>query len=625
MNTINNLRRTLKPLMPLCASAMLVTSACSSPKEGNVNESVKVETVSPTDEEAFWEYMQSEAWAARFLLGVGIGLAGIAATKKVREANKISKEKEQAQYRKEILAELDSYYFDCGYLGRGLQIKYIKNMLEKPLGYDKVVKANVKFLVDKYDATSPRDSSRRLAALPDLKYFIDKMTSSPEEWEVNRNKYPDWEKNINTSDFSAHANRCSNYVLGIYNSAEHNLSKALVHTLNELKKEIFEYGVFDNSAFADLIVSIDGSLAKLRLGAEASDLITEIREGIVPNVGLILGSIGMPVESSKASSFESGDKYDNEDEFESDEEPVRRENAFTNAIKRARESSVSSDSDYDNNLSFKDIGGQDNVIEQLSKKVLYPILYPKGFPNRKTGTGIVLHGPSGTGKTMLAMALANEAQVPFYKVDCTELLDQYVGSSEKNLRKLFKNALEHQPCIMFFDEIDSIARKRTGDSTGRHDDKLVNQFLTLLNELANNKDLFIIAATNRLDILDNAILRGRRLGTHIEVSPPNTPEAVEQILDLYLKAIPVSPDFSKAKFVQKILSMKATGATIADVVDEAYEQAYERLGIYNKMAKRMFKQKDLDKLKVIDVDFEKALIRLNNGTLQPRKPIGFNK
>jgi hypothetical protein len=176
------------------------------------------------------------------------------------------------------------------------------------------------------------------------------MTSSPEEWEVNRNKYPDWEKNVNTSDFLAHANRCSNYVLGIYNSAEHNLSKALVHTLNELKKEIFEYGVFDNSAFADLIVYIDGSLAKLRLGAEASDLITEIREGIVPKVGLILGSIGMPVESSKASPFESGDKYDNEDEFESDEEPVKRENAFINAIKRARESSVSSDSDYDNNL-----------------------------------------------------------------------------------------------------------------------------------------------------------------------------------------------------------------------------------------------------------------------------------
>ena len=274
---------------------------------------------------------------------------------------------------------------------------------------------------------------------------------------------------------------------------------------------------------------------------------------------------------------------------------------------------------------FKDIGGQDNVIEQLSKKVLYPILYPKGFPNRKTGTGIVLHGPSGTGKTMLAMALANEAQVPFYKVDCTELLDQYVGSSEKNLRKLFKNALEHQPCIMFFDEIDSIARKRTGDSTGRHDDKLVNQFLTLLNELANNKDLFIIAATNRLDILDNAILRGRRLGTHIEVTPPNTNDAVIQIMDLYLKNLPLSEDFSKDKFAQKLLAIKATGATIADVVDEAYEQAYERSGVYEKMSKRQFKSKDLDKLQVNNEDFEKALVKYNNGTLQTRKPIGFNK
>ena len=469
-------------------------------------------------------------------------------------------------------------------------------------------------------------SCSMLRVLPDFKYHVDKMTSTPEMWEINKNKYPDWEKNVDFQVYSEHVNKCSNVLLGLHTAINSSLKKSLVLNLRSLKQELFECGVYDPYAFQEVVLMIDASLALLHFGYDLESVKPQIAE-IVFKLGSVIGtnketSVGDDVTSS----FELGEEYDEYDDEEDD--VVAPRGVFEQAINDVRATSSQAtinNNDNNSNITFKDIGGQDLVIEELSKKVLYPILFPKGFPNRKSGTGIVLHGPSGTGKTMLAMALANEAKIPFYNVDCTQLLGQYVGTSEANLRKIFVKAMKTQPCILFFDEIDSIARKRTGDSAGRHDDKLVNQFLTMLNGLANNKDLYIIAATNRLDILDNAILRGRRLGTHIEVAPPNTKEAVTQIMDLYLKNLPISTDFSKDKFAQKLLALKATGATIADVVDEAYEQAYERVGIYDKMSKRQFKSKDLEKLRVNNEDFEKALVKYNNGTLQTRKPIGFNK
>lgn len=633
MNTINNVRRSLKPLMPLCASVVLATSACSTPKNQEIKET-NVEVVAPSEEMSFLDYMQTEAGITRFLLGVGIGVAGIAATKKIREANKLSKEKEQAQYRTDLMSELDSFYLDRGYLGAGEQIKNIKKLLEKPLGYDNDMKDNVRYLIGKFEIAFKKGDLRTypdnaLAALPDLKYFIDKMTSSPEEWNVNRNKYPDWEKVVNTTDFADHVNRCSNYTLGIYHSVEQNLGKTLAHTLRELKKEIFDYGVFDNKAFAELVVYIDGSLAKLSFGCNATDLMSEIRDGIIPRMGLVLGAPSSTVDSSNKPFSE--EDYEFEDEELNPEEQIQQENVFTSAINKARKfsSNDSNENDVNNKITFKDVGGQDEVIKQLSKKVLYPLMFPNAFDkfkNFKPSRGIVLHGPTGTGKTLLALALANEANVPFFKVDCNELIESYVGSSEKNLRNLFKKAKAQQPCILFFDEFDSIARKRTGDTQGRHDDKVVNQLLTLLCDVEkNNPGIYIIAATNRLDIIDPAILRGKRLATHIEVGPPNTRDAVQQILDLHLKDIPLAKNFSKQKFVDELLKRKSTGADIAEIVAEAFENAYERSGLYEKMEARSFREKDLKRLYVTDVDFEKAINTIKNASTKSRPPIGFNK
>ena len=176
-------------------------------------------------------------------------------------------------------------------------------------------------------------------------------------------------------------------------------------------------------------------------------------------------------------------------------------------------------------------------------------MYPKAF-SKNTSHGVVLYGPPGTGKTMLALALANEAEIPFVKLNGLELVDKWVGSSEKNLRNLFAKAKEHQPCIIFLDEFEAIARKRSGDSGGRHDDKFVNQLLTLLSDIEKNNDnIFVITATNRLDIIDPAILRSGRIGTHIEVNLPTTKEAIEQILDIHLKDKPVAKDIQKQEIV----------------------------------------------------------------------------
>lgn len=281
------------------------------------------------------------------------------------------------------------------------------------------------------------------------------------------------------------------------------------------------------------------------------------------------------------------------------------------------EISKKSEKSKKNGLTFADIGGQDAAIAKIKKTILYPIKYPEAFAKRKISHGVVLYGPPGTGKSLLAETLANESNAHFIKLNGLEMISKWVGQSEENLRKLFKEAQEKQPAIIFIDEFDGIASQRDNERDP-HGSKVVNQILTLLSDIEKNGDnIFIITATNRLDLLDSAVIRSGRMETHIELLPPQTEKDVLQILDIHSKNLPMDEDLNKPAIADILLKQKASGADIASIVNSANEQAFSRQNyspeaksiesIYDKMENGTFIMEDLKNVKITNADFEAAL------------------
>ncbi len=188
-------------------------------------------------------------------------------------------------------------------------------------------------------------------------------------------------------------------------------------------------------------------------------------------------------------------------------------------------------------VSFKDIGGLEKQIQEIKEVVDLPLKYPEKF--EKLGIeppkGVLLYGPPGTGKTLLAKAVANDCNVKFIRVSASELVQKFIGEGAKMVKKLFEYARKNAPCILFIDEIDAIGTKRVEDTTGG--EKEVNRtMLQLLAEMDGFNPLEkvkIIAATNRPDILDPALLRPGRFDRLIEVPLPNK-EGRREIFRIYL-------------------------------------------------------------------------------------------
>ncbi len=276
-------------------------------------------------------------------------------------------------------------------------------------------------------------------------------------------------------------------------------------------------------------------------------------------------------------------------------------------------------------LTFADVGGQDDVINQLKKGILYPVKYPEAYENSIVNHGFIMYGPPGTGKTLIAQALANESNANFIKLNGLEMESKWVGESEANWRALFNAAKESQPAIIFIDEFDAVARKR--GSVDVYGDKVVNQLLTLMSDIEKDGDqIYVITATNKVNALDDAITRSGRFGKHIEVKAPETLEGVNKILDIHTKTKKLDEGLDKAALSKKLLDIKATGADIAHIVNTANENAFERCGIYEKMDNGTFEKSDIDNLKITFEDFVKAIdVFLRKADKSDRKPIGFNK
>jgi ribosome biogenesis ATPase len=188
------------------------------------------------------------------------------------------------------------------------------------------------------------------------------------------------------------------------------------------------------------------------------------------------------------------------------------------------------------------IGALHEVREQLAMAIIEPIKRPESFARVgiTAPTGVLLWGPPGCGKTLLAKAVANESKANFISIKGPELLNKYVGESERAVRQVFERARSSVPCILFFDELDALVPKRE-DSLSEASSKVVNTLLTELDGLSNRAGIYVVAATNRPDMIDPAMLRPGRLGTSVFIDLPTADERVEILKALYKKALPNAP------------------------------------------------------------------------------------
>lgn len=280
-------------------------------------------------------------------------------------------------------------------------------------------------------------------------------------------------------------------------------------------------------------------------------------------------------------------------------------------------------------VTFADVGGQDKAIETLREAIIYPFKYPDAYGNALIH-GVAVEGPPGTGKTLLAEALANEINFSFIKIDAPDLKVKWVGEPTEAIRKILQDARAKQPCVVFIDEIDSVAQDRNLQEGQTHLN-VVDQILTEANKMKeSNEQVVIMVATNRYEVLDQALIRPGRIGLHVFVGPPDSPEACEKILAIQNKNIndnvAVSKSFNTTDFSNKLFNRKITGAGIEDIVIRAKRHAFKRTGIFEKMGNNTFKDSDLANLKVEPEDFENALSDFTKEhSKQEHIPIGFRK
>ena len=224
---------------------------------------------------------------------------------------------------------------------------------------------------------------------------------------------------------------------------------------------------------------------------------------------------------------------------------------------------------------FRDIGGIDSIIQQVREVIELPLVAPSLFEHYhiKPHKGVLLYGPPGCGKTLIAKAVANEIKAHFISVSGPEILNKFIGQSEANLRKVFAEAKEKSPSIIYFDEFDSISSTRDADGNPLMA-TVVNQLLTLMDGIGENHQICAIASTNRIDMIDPAIKRPGRFDYVIEIKQPS-PEGCKAIFRIHTEKMPIVKGFDSDAFVEKFL-IGCSGAEIAFVATEAAYNSIRR-------------------------------------------------
>lgn len=256
------------------------------------------------------------------------------------------------------------------------------------------------------------------------------------------------------------------------------------------------------------------------------------------------------------------------------------------------------------NVKWEDIGALEEPKQELKEAVEWPLKYGKVFEHMsaRPPKGILLYGPPGTGKTMLAKAVATESEANFIAVKGPEFLNKWVGESEKAVRETFRKARQAAPCVIFMDEIDSIAPER-GKGNGGDDgvtERVISQMLTEMDGLESLNNVVVIAATNRPDIMDPALLRPGRFDKSIFIGPPDK-DSRRSIFGIHTRGKPLADDVDLEKLADE--TEGCTGADISAICNEAVMNAVRRLIAKGKEPT----DEEIQACKVDAEDFQEAL------------------
>ncbi len=265
-------------------------------------------------------------------------------------------------------------------------------------------------------------------------------------------------------------------------------------------------------------------------------------------------------------------------------------------------------------VNYDDVGGMEETIRQLREMVELPLRYPELFTRLGVDPpkGVLLHGPPGTGKTRLAQAVANESDAEFFTINGPEIMGSGYGESEKRLREVFEEAERVAPAIVFIDEIDSIAPKRT-QVPGEAEKRLVAQLLTLMDGLQARSNLVVIAATNRPDAIDEALRRPGRFDREIVIGVPDE-NGRREILSIHTRGMPLG-DRVELKELAKV-THGFVGADIAALAREAAIDAVRRIMPRLDLDERTVPSEVLEELQVTREDFLSALKRIQPSAMR---------
>jgi len=274
---------------------------------------------------------------------------------------------------------------------------------------------------------------------------------------------------------------------------------------------------------------------------------------------------------------------------------------FKDALKEVRPSALREVLVQIPNITWNDVGGLESLKEELREAIEWPLKHKEAFEHTDVTApkGILLHGPPGTGKTLIAKAVARTTESNFISIKGPELLSKWVGESEKGVREIFRKARQAAPCIIFLDEIDAIVPSRSSGTDSHVTERVVSQILTEIDGLEELHNVVVIGATNRLDIVDSALLRPGRFDRIIEVSMPDA-KGRESIFKIHTKKKPIADNVDFAKLVEYTEGL--SGADIAGVCNRAAMTAIKRY-VNNK-------EKSVKSIKITQEDFVNAINKI---------------